>query len=206
MKENNLRKAKVNELNRILPMIINTMRKERKILCVKDELSEKMLEKDQVCQALKKIEEVPEILQSTSKDMPGYSTLFKKMEKKKKSLEDAIDEYTATIKEISSEYEFEVDLYRSIAAIIATEGGFLKKEEIQEMFIVAYIYLLLISDELSLDTLICDLDDMLERYFLNLLSDKLGGQLAQEVLEKQKRAEDYREEAKTKLLINFALI
>ena len=59
MKENNLRKAKVNELNRILPMIINTMRKERKILCVKDELSEKMLEKDQVCQALKKIEEVP---------------------------------------------------------------------------------------------------------------------------------------------------
>lgn len=206
MKENNLRKAKVNELNRILPMIINTMRKERKILCVKDELSEKMLEKDQVCQALKKIEEVPEILQSTSKDMPGYSTLFKKMEKKKKSLEDAIDEYTATIKEISSEYEFEVDLYRSIAAIIATEGGFLKREEIQEMFIVAYIYLLLISDELSLDTLICDLNDMRERYFLNLLSDKLGGQLAQEVLEKQKRAEDYREEAKTKLLINFALI
>ena len=57
-----------------------------------------------------------------------------------------------------------------------------------------------------MDTLICDLDDMLERYFLNLLSDKLGGQLAQEVLEKQKRAEDYREEAKTKLLINFALI
>ncbi len=56
MKENNLRKAKVNELNRILPMIINTMRKERKILFVKDELSEKMLEKDQVCQALKKIE------------------------------------------------------------------------------------------------------------------------------------------------------
>lgn len=206
MKENNLRKAKVNELNRILPMIINTMRKERKILCVKDELSEKMLEKDQVCQALKKIEEVPEILQSTSKDMPGYSTLFEKMKKKKKSLEDAIDEYTDTIKEISSEYEFEVDLYRSIAAIIATEGGFLKREEIQERFIVAYIYLLLISDELSLDTLICDLDDMLERYFLNLLSDKLGGQLAQEVLEKQKRAEDYREEAKTKLLINFALI
>ena len=206
MKENNLRKAKVNELNRILPMIINTMRKERKILCVKDELSEKMLEKDQVCQALKKIEGVPKILQSTSKDMPGYSTLFEKMEKKKKSLEDAIDEYTATIKEISSEYEFEVDLYLSIAAIIATEGGFLKREEIQEMFIVAYIYLLLISDELSLDTLICDLDDMLERYFLNLLSDKLGGQLAQEVLEKQKRAEDYREEAKTKLLINFALI
>lgn len=41
MKENNLRKAKVNELNRILPMIINTMRKEQKILCVKDELSEK---------------------------------------------------------------------------------------------------------------------------------------------------------------------
>ena len=71
MKENDLRKAKVNELNRILPMIINTMRKERKILCVKDELSEKMLEKDQVCQALKKIEEVPEILQSTSKDMSG---------------------------------------------------------------------------------------------------------------------------------------
>ena len=194
MKENNLRKAKVNELNRILPMIINTMRKERKILFVKDELSEKMLEKDQVCQALKKIEEVPEILQSTSKDMPGYSTLFEKMK------------YTDTIKEISSEYEFEVDLYRSIAAIIATEGGFLKREEIQERFIVAYIYLLLISDELSLDTLICDLDDMLERYFLNLLSDKLGGQLAQEVLEKQKRAEDYREEAKTKLLINFALI
>lgn len=206
MKENNLRKAKVNELNRILPMIINTMRKERKILFVKDELSEKMLEKDQVCQALKKIEEVPEILQSTSKDMPGYSTLFEKMKKKKKSLEDAIDEYTDTIKEISSEYEFEVDLYRSIAAIIATEGGFLKREEIQERFIVAYIYLLLIFDELSLDTLICDLDDMLERYFLNLLSDKLGGQLAQEVLEKQKRAEDYREEAKTKLLINFALI
>lgn len=180
MKENNLRKAKVNELNRILPMIINTMRKERKILFVKDELSEKMLEKDQVCQALKKIEEVPEILQSTSKDMPGYSTLFEKMKKKKKSLEDAIDEYTDTIKEISSEYEFEVDLYRSIAAIIATEGGFLKREEIQERFIVAYIYLLLISDELSLDTLICDLDDMLERYFLNLLSDKLGGQLAHE--------------------------
>ena len=206
MKENNLRKAKVNELNRILPMIINTMRKERKILCVKDELSEKMLEKDQVCQALKKIEEVPEILQSTSKDMPGYSTLFEKMKKKTKSLEDAIDDYPDTIQEISSEYEFEVDLYRSIAAIIATEGGFLKREEIQEMFIVAYIYLLLISDELSLDTLICDLDDILERYFLNLLSDKLGGQLAQEVLEKQKRTEDYREEAKTKLLINFALI
>ena len=60
MNEIILIKAKVNELNRILPMIINTMRKEQKILCVKDELSEKMLEKDQVCQALKKIEEVPE--------------------------------------------------------------------------------------------------------------------------------------------------
>ena len=75
MKENNLRKAKVNELNRILPMIINTMRKEQKILCVKDELSEKMLEKDQVCQALKKIEENPGLAIYNLGTGKGYSVL-----------------------------------------------------------------------------------------------------------------------------------
>ncbi len=205
MKENNLRKAKVNELNRILPMVTNTMRKERKILCARDELAEKVLEENKVCQALKKVEEVPEILQNTSTDISGYSTLFAKLEEKKKSLEEVIDEYTATIEEISSEYEFEVDLYRSIAAIIATEGGFLKREEIQEKYIVEYIYLLLISDKLSLDTLMFDFDDIFERYITNLSSQKLGSQMAEEMLKKQNRAEEYREEAKKRLL-SFALI
>lgn len=205
MKENNLRKAKVNELNRILPMVTNTMRKERKILCARDELAEKVLEKNKVCQALKKVEEVPEILQNTSTDISGSSTLFAKLEEKKKSLEEVIDEYTTTIEEISSEYEFEVDLYRSIAAIIATEGGFLKREEIQEKYIVEYIYLLLISDKLSLDTLMFDFDDIFERYITNLSSQKLGSQMAEEMLKKQNRAEEYREEAKRRLL-SFALI
>lgn len=205
MKENNLRKAKVNELNRILPMVTNTMRKERKILCARDELAEKVLEGNKVCQALKKVKEVPEILQNTSTDISGYSTLFAKLEEKKKSLEEVIDEYTATIEEISSEYEFEVDLYRSIAAIIATEGGFLKREEIQEKYIVEYIYLLLISDKLSLDTLMFDFDDIFERYITNLSSQKLGSQMAEEMLKKQNRAEEYREEAKRRLL-SFALI
>ncbi len=205
MKENNLRKAKVNELNRILPMVTNTMRKERKILCARDELAEKVLEENKVCQALKKVEEVPEILQNTSTDISGSSTLFAKLEEKKKSLEEVIDEYTATIEEISSEYEFEVDLYRSIAAIIATEGGFLKREEIQEKYIVEYIYLLLISDKLSLDTLMFDFDDIFERYITNLSSQKLGSQMAEEMLKKQNRAEEYREEAKRRLL-SFALI
>ena len=87
MKENNLRKAKVNELNRILPMVTNTMRKERKILCARDELAEKVLEENKVCQALKKVEEVPEILQNTSTDISGSSTLFAKLEEKIETLD-----------------------------------------------------------------------------------------------------------------------
>ena len=50
-----------------------------------------------------------------------------------------------------------------------------------------------------------DFDDIFERYITNLSSQKLGSQMAEEMLKKQNRAEEYREEAKKRLL-SFALI
>lgn len=134
-----IRKQKVNELNRLLPMVRETIRKEKKINSLIDERDRKEEELEKVEKTISQLEFLI-ITLSEEKDfskpaLEEFQLVLDAQKKKQEELVIPIADYNTEIDKYTDEFEFETRLYKSITSIIATAGGFLKNEEIQEEFL-----------------------------------------------------------------------
>lgn len=145
-----VRELKVSELNRILPMVRKTIEKERRL----DELEGIQYENEAVLEKIKQIistlESIPKVLEfsiALKNLLVGWKndSEIDTQNKRKNELIELINTYNAEINELTNQLEFEIDFYRSITSVIATDGGFLSSEEIQIEFIPEYLYLLVID-------------------------------------------------------------
>lgn len=146
-----VRKLKVSELNRILPMVRETIVLERKINqleCKRDE-DEELLE--EVKKSIINIELIlntsQEVCAVTDKNKMIFQNLLCDQQKKAEDIAKRIDLINIEINEISDYWKIEIDLFKAILSIIVTAHGFVNKDEIQEEYLEEYIYLLSLDDE-----------------------------------------------------------
>ncbi|MBQ2937851.1 MAG: hypothetical protein IJE05_03090 [Clostridia bacterium] len=175
-----VRKLKVSELNRILPMVRKTIEKEKHINQIKKELNEKTDLLEKTDRSITQLNELPQLIsEEAAKNLKQQFQLLKASQKEQKmQLESLIDLLNKELEEATAQWKFETSLYKSITSAIVTEGGFLKLAEIQEEFLKEYIYLLLFTDsfnngiKLTMDTLFQYLDDKF--YFYELVDNKFS--------------------------------
>lgn len=144
----------LSEFNRLLPMVRETIKKERKIAkleheyAVKNATYEKSHESLQLIDALTASNSALIIIpDSVLKDM---STLQKQLADNIKELEKAKSTLDETISNLTAEWKIELDLYRAITKFIrshlhAVENkpfGFIRAQDIQDEYLEEYIYLL----------------------------------------------------------------
>lgn len=146
-----VRKLKVSELNRILPMVRETIVLERKINqleCKRDE-DEELLE--EVKKSIINIELIlntsQEVCAVTDNNKMIFQNLLCDQQKKAEDIAKRIDLINTEINEISDYWKIEIDLFKAILSIIVTAHGFVNKDEIQEEYLEEYIYLLSLDDE-----------------------------------------------------------
>ena len=143
------RESKVRELSRILPMVRNSIEKERKINQLKKERKLKIDDLEKIEVSIKRVE----ILQADVKRMPDIQSKIEGIEEnlvklkheqqsKEETLNKEISSYNATIDMLETEWNFEHQLFQSIISVLATEGGFLEETEIEADFLKEHIYLL----------------------------------------------------------------
>ena len=146
-----VRKLKVSELNRILPMVRETIVLERKInqLECKREVDEEFLE--EVQKSIINIELIlntsQEVCAVTDKNKMIFQNLLCNQQKKAEDIAKRIDLINIEINEISDYWKMGIDLFKAILSIIVTAHGFVNKDEIQEEYLEEYIYLLSLDDE-----------------------------------------------------------
>lgn len=148
-----IRKWKVAELNRILPMVTETIKKEARLRQLGNEIEEKEDFLKEITKSIQYLKELPLLLSNVTEVTESFeqqiSLLRQQQEDSKENLRTEIEACESEYERLTIEWKLETQLYRAILNVIATEGGFLLPEEIQEEFIKEYIYLLVFDNSFS---------------------------------------------------------
>lgn len=186
------RELKVREFNRILPMVRNSIEKERKINQLKKERKLKIDESEKIQVSIKRVKilqaEIKSMLDVQSKIEGIGENLIKlkdEQQSKEESLNKEISSYNATIDVLETKWKFEHQLFQSIASVLATEGGFLEETEIDADFLNEYIYLLSMHIDyaykkgLKVETLLKE-PKAIDRFF-ELIDEKFDNEKANKI-------------------------
>lgn len=142
------RELRVAELNRILPMVKNTMSRKEHASCLDGRIYD--LEHTET-ELKEKVESLERTLAVSVCDLPDTAVDCMKeclinYQAKLDSLKSSIADLQIQVDACDEKCSFEDDLYYNISITIATPGGFLNWSEIQEKFLDCYIYLLSLTN------------------------------------------------------------
>lgn len=149
MQNEYIRNMRVNELNRLLPMVRETIKKEREYASLAQRLDEQEEKLKKVGDILDSIEFLlkNDLIEKSDKE---YISLVKgNLESVKEKLSHEVDELCVKVDNLEDELDFETGLYKRCTVAIAVSGGFLFSNEIKKDFIQEYIYLLLMPSDFA---------------------------------------------------------
>lgn len=149
MQNEYIRNMRVNELNRLLPMVRNTIKKEREYASLAQKLDEQEEKLKKVGDILDSIEFLlkNDLIEKSDKE---YISLVKgNLESVKEKLSHEVDELCVKVDNLEDELDFETGLYKRCTVALAVSGGFLFSNEIKKDFIQEYIYLLLMPSDFA---------------------------------------------------------
>ena len=138
---NDIRKLKVSELNRILPMVRETIEKERHINQIKNELNEKIYLLEKVHESIIHLNELPSLLSNITEQQKNQFQILKESQKKEKEkLELSITSLNEELEEATAQWKFETTLYKAItSAIVSEQDGFLLKTAYHSVFALIFL-------------------------------------------------------------------
>lgn len=173
-----IREAKVSTVNHILPIIRETIKKERTLNGLKEKLKQQKKLYDQ-------LNKETDSLESTLKVMDIDETIKQKLEETRKQKEETksqivvlIKNYESQIEELGTQIKFENALHSAIGNAITINlpsncilCGAYPITELQEEFIEEYVYLINCSSELDMNKFL-----FVKDYFIECeLSEKYVG-------------------------------
>lgn len=141
-----IREMRVVELNRLLPIA-------REIVSLKNkenEVSEKLKKVKEESKRLKslilELDKVYEIFVEKDKKFLDYMIAIKDVIKnREKKNEQVIKSYSMEMKQYRESYEFQENLCKAIVSVLPVDNGFLEKQEIKEVYIKEYTYLMCLA-------------------------------------------------------------
>lgn len=138
------RKLCVSELNRILPMVRETIKKQQSLNKLLDEKEDKEKELRNLNEIIQHLMNLI-LLLSDDNDMISKCEALKKVkEEEKEKLKSSIYTIDEIVSGLEYRLDFEKKLYKSVFQLIASKKNhiFLDKNELKEEFLKEYIYLL----------------------------------------------------------------
>lgn len=144
----------LSEFNRLLPMVRETIKKERKIAKLQNEYSVKNATCEKLHESLHNIDALTASISTLSiipdSVLKDINALQKQLVDKNSELEESITLLQHMIANLSNEWKIEIDLYRAITKFIrsylhAVENkpfGFIRSQDIQDEYLEEYFYIL----------------------------------------------------------------
>lgn len=180
----------LSEFNRLLPMVRESIKKERVIDKLQDELNSRTDTYENVEEALKNLDWLLSNLPSnelTAEQKTIFIKLKEHFEKKKSKHHTIIVDLNDRISRLTEQYSIEKNLYMATMKLIlsnldryTTPNGFVKVQDIQTEYLEEYIYLLSLYDSFSPSLTIDDLfvDSQSKLAFFTSISKKYSDDLA----------------------------
>lgn len=143
-----VREQKVIELNRLLPMVRQMLSLKIKENEVSEKLKKAKKERETGQRLIHELEKLYKCFVEEEKESQIIShmttiidTIAERIEENSKLIEG----YLMEMKQYRESYGFQKKLCRAIISVLPAENGFLYKQEIKEMYIKEYVYLMCLS-------------------------------------------------------------